>query len=98
MTGKPNPEHVQQVSEIVDLVVSAFMLAHQFGASGSVCCDAGLSSFVRVIGIFRREQDTIDALPLIAAALRKHMQERLRIEADEREKQKLAETETGTVH
>ena len=98
MTESFDPAHVSQVSEIVELVVNAFILAHRFGASGSVCCDAALSSFVRVVSIFRREQDTIDAFPLIVAALEKHMQERLKAEAEEREKQTLAEAECGTVH
>lgn len=98
MTRESNPEHVRQVAEIVDLVVNAFILMHRIGAKDGVCCDAALSSFVKVVSIFQREKDTIDALPLIIDALQAHMQERLKSEADEREKQVLAEADAGTVH
>lgn len=94
----PSPEHVNQVAEIAEIVKTAFMLAHQCGATGGACCDAALSSFIAIVSAFGQEQATIDALPYIREVLEQRMQERMLREADEHEKHRLAETAGGTVH
>ena len=86
---QPSPKHASQVAEIAKIVRTAFLLAHQHGASGGACCDAALTSFLDIVSIFGSEQQTIDALPCIRQVLEQRMQARVLSEA---------ERHSGTVH
>lgn len=86
----PSSKHVSQVAEISEVIVKAFLLAFNEGATGVACCDAALSSFLAIVNVFGKEQQTIDALPYIRQLLEHQMQERMLSQTEPRD--------GGTVH